>query len=60
MLNSERTMPQYHVVRMGQGETLPEGRMEGQEPVEVRTPARRADWVWLLGVDELGWGWDWV
>ena len=37
-----RTMPQYHVVRMGQGESSPDGRMEGQDPVEVRTPAKRA------------------
>src|SRR5690242_16476473 len=43
MLKSESTMPQYQVVRMGQGETSPEGRIEGHEPVDVRTPARRAD-----------------
>lgn len=42
MLKSESTMPQYQVVRMGQGDSSPEGRIEGQEPVEVRTPARRA------------------
>lgn len=42
MLNRLSTIPQYHVVRMGQGDSSPEGRMEGQDPVEVRTPANSA------------------
>lgn len=42
MLKRLSTIPQYQVVRMGQGESSPEGRMDGQDPVDVRTPARRA------------------
>ena len=42
ILNSESTMPQYHVVRIGQGDSSPEGKIEGQDPVDVRTPASRA------------------
>lgn len=45
MLKRERMMPVYQDVRTGQGDFSPLGRMGGQEPVEVRTPARRADWV---------------
>jgi hypothetical protein len=37
-------MPQYHDVRTGQGDSFPLGRMFGQLPVDVRTPASRADW----------------
>jgi hypothetical protein len=43
MEKRERMMPQYHEVRTGQGDCCPLGRMLGQLPVEVRTPARRAD-----------------
>jgi hypothetical protein len=42
MLKRLSTMPQYHVVRMGQGDSSPDGRMDGQDPVEVKTPAKRA------------------
>jgi hypothetical protein len=42
MLNRERMIPQYHDVRTDQGEDSPFGRMLGQLPVDVRTPARRA------------------
>jgi ABC-type uncharacterized transport system auxiliary subunit len=43
MLSSERMMPQYQDVRTGQGDFIPLGRMVGQLPVDVRTPASRAD-----------------
>jgi hypothetical protein len=43
MLNKARMMPQYQDVRTDQGDFSPLGRMFGQLPVEVRTPARRAD-----------------
>jgi hypothetical protein len=42
MLKSESIMPQYHAVRTDHGEASPLGRMLGQLPVDVRTPARRA------------------
>lgn len=45
MLKSERMMPQYHDVRTGQGDSSPLGRILGQLPVDVRTPARRADYA---------------
>jgi hypothetical protein len=38
----DRMMPQYHDVRTGQGDGMPLGRMVGQLPVDVRTPASRA------------------
>ena len=37
-----RMSPQYQQARTVQGVVAPLGRMRGQEPVEVRTPARRA------------------
>lgn len=37
-----RMIPQYQLVRIGHGEDIPLGRIVGQEPVEVRTPAIRA------------------
>jgi hypothetical protein len=43
MLNRERMMPQYHDVRTDQGDRSPLGRMLGQLPVDVRTPASKAD-----------------
>lgn len=43
MLNKDRMMPQYHDVRTDQGELLPFGKILGHDPVEVRTPASRAD-----------------
>jgi hypothetical protein len=48
MLKRERMMPQYQDVRTDQGDCLPLGRMVGQLPVDVRTPARRADWGGML------------
>jgi hypothetical protein len=39
----EMTIPQYHAVRTYQGEGWPVVRILGQLPVDVRTPARRAD-----------------
>jgi hypothetical protein len=48
MLNRERMIPQYQDVRTDQGDCSPLGRMLGQEPVEVRTPARRADYGLLV------------
>lgn len=47
MLNSERMMPQYHEVRTDHGDSSPLGRMFGQLPVDVNTPAKRAD-LWSL------------
>jgi hypothetical protein len=35
-------MPQYHDVRTDHGDADPLGKMLGQLPVEVSTPARRA------------------
>lgn len=43
MLKSERIMPQYQDVLTRQGDASPLGRMFGQLPVEVSTPARSAD-----------------
>lgn len=42
ILKSERMMPQYHEVRIGHGAKVPLGKIAGQLPVDVRTPARRA------------------
>lgn len=48
MLNRERMMPQYQEVRTGHGDRCPLGRILGQLPVEVRTPARSADYGWTV------------
>jgi hypothetical protein len=45
MLKRARMMPQYHEVRTDHGEASPFGRMFGQLPVEVRTPASRAAYI---------------
>ena len=42
MLNSDRIMPQYHAVLIGQGDSRPLGSTWGQLPVEVSTPANKA------------------
>jgi hypothetical protein len=47
MLKRDKIIPQYHEVRTDQGDASPLGRIFGQLPVEVRTPARRAAYMWL-------------
>jgi hypothetical protein len=42
MLKSDSMIPQYHEVRTDHGDSFPFGKMLGQLPVEVRTPAKRA------------------
>lgn len=44
ILKSERMIPQYQDVLTGHGDCSPFGKMEGQLPVDVRTPAKRADY----------------
>jgi hypothetical protein len=44
MLKSDNMMPQYHDVRTDHGDAFPFGKMLGQLPVDVRTPAKRAAW----------------
>jgi hypothetical protein len=45
MLKMERMMPQYHDVRTGQGDIFEPGTMSGHDPVDVKTPARSADYM---------------
>lgn len=37
-------MPQYHEVLTDQGDTFPLGKIFGQLPVDVNTPAKSADY----------------
>lgn len=41
-------MPQYHDVRTDHGDCSPLGRILGQLPVDVRTPASKADYERLV------------
>ena len=42
MLKSDKMIPQYHDVRTDHGDFSPLGKIFGQLPVDVRTPASSA------------------